>query len=198
MFLGEWGLAFRGDPNNGNFLGILELISHYDQILGDHLSKVKESQQSHRCLQVHYLSAKIQNEFIVCCANYLKQVILAEIIKTKYYSIIVDATPDSSHVEQTAFILRYVHCKDNVTYEVQERFLEFVDCNHKTGEAIVELINETLRKYGIPLTDCRGQGYDNGSNMSSAYKGAQAHIIQNNQSARFCPCACCSLNLCGV
>ena len=97
LFLGERGLAFRGesqrigDPNNGNFLGILELISHYDQILGDHLSKVKESQQSHRRLQVHYLSAEIQNEFIVCCANHVKQVILAEIIKTKYYSIIVDA-----------------------------------------------------------------------------------------------------------
>ena len=60
----------------------------------------------------------------------------------------------------------YMHCKDKVTYEVQERFLEFVDCNQKTGESIAELINETLRKNGIPLADCRGQGYDNGSNMS--------------------------------
>ena len=74
----------------------------------------------------------------------------------------------------------------NVTYEVQERFLEFVDCNHKTGEAIAELINETLRKNGIPLADCRGQGYDNGSSMSGVYKGAQVRIIQNNQLARFC------------
>ena len=117
---------------------------------------------------------------------------------TKYYSIIVDATPDSSHVEQTSFILRYVHCKDKVTYEVQERFLEFVDCNPKTGESIAELINETLRKNGIPLADCRGQGYDNGSNMSGSYKGAQARIIQKNHLAKFCPCACHSLNLCGV
>ena len=42
LFLGERGLAFRGDsqrigdPNNGNFLGILELIGQYDKILGDH------------------------------------------------------------------------------------------------------------------------------------------------------------------
>ena len=99
LFLGERGLAFRGesqriwDPDNGNFLGILELISHYDQILGDHLSKVKESQQSHRRLQVHYLSAEIQNKLIVCCANHVKQVILAEIIKTKYYSIILRNGP---------------------------------------------------------------------------------------------------------
>ena len=57
--------------------------------------------------------------------------------------------PDSSHVEQTSFILRYVHCKDKVTYEVQERFLEFVDCNQKNGKSIAELTNETLRKNGI-------------------------------------------------
>ena len=53
LFLGERGLAFRGDsqrngdPNNGNFLGILELIGQYDKILGDHLSKVyKRSRNS--------------------------------------------------------------------------------------------------------------------------------------------------------
>ena len=102
LFLGERGLAFRGDsqrigdPNNGNFLGILELIGQYDKILGDHLSKVKESQQSNRRLQVHYLSAEIQNEFIVCCATHVKQAILAQLTATKYYSIIFDATPDSS------------------------------------------------------------------------------------------------------
>ena len=79
---------------------------------------------------------------------------------------------DSSHVEQTSFILRYVHCKDKVTYKVQERFLEFVDCNQKTGKSIAELINETLRKNGIHvlLADCRGQCYDNGSNMSGSYR----------------------------
>lgn len=70
LFLGERGLALRGEshivgePNNGNFLGILELISHYDPILRQHLEKVKKSQQLHQHLQVHYLSAEIQNEFI--------------------------------------------------------------------------------------------------------------------------------------
>ena len=39
LFLGERGLVFRGDsqrtgdPNNGNFLGILELIGQYDEII---------------------------------------------------------------------------------------------------------------------------------------------------------------------
>ena len=67
----------------------------------------------------------------------MKQAILAQLTATKYYFIIVYATPDSSHVEQTSFILRYVHCKYKVTNEVQERFLEFVDCNQKTGKSIL-------------------------------------------------------------
>ena len=51
LFLGERGLAIRGSthligsPQNGNFLGLIELLSHWDPILEDHVKKVKESQQ---------------------------------------------------------------------------------------------------------------------------------------------------------
>ena len=150
LFLGERGLAFRGETqkigqsNNGNFLGILELLSHYDPVLEKHLSKVKESQQSGQRMQVHYLSSDIQNEFIACCAQHVRSVILKEREAAKYYSVIVDATPDSAHMEQTTFILRYVSLDNNSKYEVKERFLEFADCNEKTGAAIGELICYTL------------------------------------------------------
>lgn len=111
----------------------------------------------------------------------------------------MDATPDSAHVEQTVFILRYLHLNADLdTYELHERFLAFVDCNKKTGEDIAKLIIDTLKKHSIPLTNCRGQGYDNGSNMSGSYKGAQAIILKNNPLATFSPCGCHSLNLCGV
>ena len=51
IFLGEKGLAFHGsslrigDVHNGNFLGILELLAHYDPLLQEHISKVKTCQQ---------------------------------------------------------------------------------------------------------------------------------------------------------
>ena len=70
LFLGERGLAFRGStyligsPQNGNFLGLIELLSHWDPILEDHVEKVKESQQKNERLQVHYLSADSQNELM--------------------------------------------------------------------------------------------------------------------------------------
>lgn len=204
LFLGERGLAFRGStqrighPDNGNFLGIIELLSHYDPLLREHVTKVAESQAKGKRLAVHYLSSDSQNEFISACAYHVRQKILNELINAKYYSVIVDATPDCSHVEQTTFILRYVSLSAYGMFEVQERFLKFIDCNKKTGADIATLILDTLKDHSINVNDCRGQGYDNGSNMSGKYEGAQAHVLRVNSLAIFSPCACHSLNLCGA
>ncbi|XP_065642524.1 zinc finger MYM-type protein 5-like [Hydra vulgaris] len=65
LFLYERGLALFGssqhiyDPDNGNFLGIIELLSKYDPILSEHVKKVYESQLNKKRLQVHYLSTRI-------------------------------------------------------------------------------------------------------------------------------------------
>lgn len=64
------------DPNNGNFLGILELISHYDSTLREHLDNIRLSQQEGKRMQVHHLSPLIQNEFINICAQHVISVIL--------------------------------------------------------------------------------------------------------------------------
>ena len=45
---------------------------------------------------------------------------------------------------------------------------------------------------------CRGQSYDNASNMSGKYSGVQARIIEINQCAAYVPCAARSLNLVGT
>ena len=92
LFLVERGLAFPGksqlvgDPKNGNFLSVLELIGRYDPVIGNHLAKVKiESQTTHEHLQVHYLSANSQNEFIQCCAQKVLDAILHKVESAKYY-----------------------------------------------------------------------------------------------------------------
>ena len=47
FFLSERGLAFRGssqrlgDPSNGNFLGLIELLSQYNPTLARHIEKIK-------------------------------------------------------------------------------------------------------------------------------------------------------------
>ena len=163
-----------------------------------HLEKVDTTQKVGKRMSAHYLSSDSQNELISACANQVQVAILDELRFAKYFSIIVDATPDSSHTEQTTFILRYVSMpQDNICYEIHERFLSFVDCSQKTGTAIADLIKRVLEDNGIPISNCRGQGYDNSSNMAGKYNGTQSHILQVNPLAFWPPCACHSLNLCG-
>ena len=77
--MSERGLALSGsnqqigDRSNGNFLGIIELLGKYDPLLSEHVKRVKESQQSKKKMQVHYLSTRIQNEFIDLCGSLVQK-----------------------------------------------------------------------------------------------------------------------------
>lgn len=208
FFLSERGLPFRGDSckigdkHNGLFLGILEVIACYDSTLKGHLEKVLLSQEDNRREQVHYLSPQSQNEFIKECSEKVLTKIKLEVSDAKYYSIILDSTPDASHKEQTTFILRYVSACHGMTdadrvYDIQERFMTFMDFSQKKGEDIAEMALKQLKDWNIPFGDCRGQGYDNGSNMSGIHTGVQAVMRRDNEAALYSPCACHSLNLCG-
>ena len=191
LFIGERGLAFQGetekigDVHNGNFLGIIELLSNYDQTLCEHVMKVKESQKSEHRLQAHYLSHNSQNEFIGLCGEKLRETMAKEIESAKYYSLMVDATPDISHNEQNTLIFRYL-TRNNDEYKIQERFYTFIDNFGKTGAEIAAMILSVLEKNNISLEECRGQGYDNASNMSGKYNGVQSHLKNKNP-------LCCTL-----
>ena len=58
------------------------------------------------------------------------------------------------------------------------------------------MILKTLQDQEIKFLTA-GQGYDNGSNMSGKYNGAQSHLLRQNKLCVFSPCACHSLNLVG-
>ena len=136
LFLSERQLPFRGsttelnNPNNGLFLGNLELLSGHNEILKSHLDEVKKHQENNSRMQAHYLSPRSQNEFIDECCKVVLNAIVEEVKQALYYSIIVDGTPDVSHTEQIIFILRYVNLNENV-WEICERFLRMEDCDKK-------------------------------------------------------------------
>ena len=203
LFLAERNLPFRGstsavgDPDNGLFLGSLELIGNHDSIINDHLDRVRKHQERGERMQAHYLSWQSQNEFINLCAKKVLKEILSKIDNSYYYGLMVDGTPDVSHTEQLTFVIRYPAQK-NGTWEVLERFLKVQDCEKKKGEDICEVILSVLKEHNIDIGKCRGQGYDNGSNMSGCYKGVQALILEKNPQAIFAPCSAHTLNLCGV
>ena len=136
LFLSERQLPFRGsttelnNPNNGLFLGNLELLSGHNKILKSHLDEVKKHQENNGRMQAHYLSPRSQNEFIDECSKVVLNAIVEEVKQALYYSIIADGTPDVSYTEQITFILRYVNLNEKV-WEICERFLRMEDCDKK-------------------------------------------------------------------
>lgn len=68
--------------------------------------------------------------------------------------------------------------------------------SHKAGDLSNTLL-QFLEDQGINFDDCRGQSYDNASNMAGTYSGMQARLLEKNSTAVFVPCASHSLNLVG-
>ncbi|XP_022160849.1 zinc finger MYM-type protein 1-like, partial [Myzus persicae] len=115
----------------------------------------------------------------------------------KYFSLLFDCTPDVSHNEQMAEVIRYVDI-DNGKITVEESFIDFINTEEKTGDGLAMEILTKLKADELDVQNVRGQGYDNGANMSGKYHGVQAVILNKNNLATFIPCAAHCLNLSGV
>ncbi|XP_008188404.1 zinc finger MYM-type protein 1-like [Acyrthosiphon pisum] len=190
-FIAARGLPYRGDSeiignnNNGNYLGILELISEYDPFLKNHLEKFGNKGKGHPS----YISKTIFNEVILLLKTDVIRYITNEIKISKYYSIIMEST----QIYQMAIVIRYCTKSD-----VQERLLELEPIENHTGQSIYDVLEKFLLNVGLNIEDCRGQSDDNASNMSGKFKGLQAHVKCKNDLAVCIPCTAHSLNLVGV
>lgn len=139
-----------------------------------------------------YLSPTVCDEFIEIMGRKVFNTISEELRIAKYYAISVDSTPDTSHVDQLAFCIRYVKNEAPL-----ERFLRFIPIREHKSEYLCNIVLTFLETYGIDIMDCRGQSYDNAYNVAGAYSGLQKRIIEVNNLASFFPCAAHSLALAG-
>lgn len=168
----------------------LELIADFDPFLADHISRFGNKGIG----STSYLSKTICEEFIQILASKVLDIIIREVNCAKYYSIIVDSTPDISHVDQLCFILRYV--KNNGM--PVERFVTFLqNVGHKAAN-MDDAVSSTLETLRIEIKNCRGQSYDTARNMSGIYAWLQQLIKNRNEYAEYVPCAAHSLNLVGT
>lgn len=202
-FLASQHLALRGHieslsneeaTNAGNFLSLLKLVAQYDPVLANHLKHATENPGS-----VSYLSPEIQNEFISILASTVRNQLLSDIRKNKYYGILLDSTPDLGHREQLSEVIRFVDV-DFVSKKVtiKESFMGYIEIHAKDAATLERVIVDQLKSDNLPLDDCRSQCYDNASVMAGHISGLQQRICARNQRAVFVNCDNHSLNLAGV
>ena len=196
IFSGRRNYALRGhrddsqyytSSNPGNFQALLQFrISGGDTKLEEHFAKCKKN--------ATYRSKTIQNRLIKICGKQIQAKIIAEITTSNcpVYSVLADEATDCGNKEQMPITIRFVDSKN----EIQERFIKFVNCDEGlTGEALAKNIEDTLKEVGLPLANCRGQGYDGASAMSSMRKGVSGCILANNPKAIYVHCTSHRLNL---
>ncbi|PVH38554.1 hypothetical protein PAHAL_5G287700 [Panicum hallii] len=194
-FIAKHNLAFRGsnsklyDDSNGNFLGLVEMLAEFDPVIQEHVRRITNEET-----QVHYLGPRIQNELINLLASAIKSEIIKKIKSAKYFSAILDCTPDASHQEQMSLIIRYVDSSSGHV-RVEESFLGFLDVNDTTGQALFDVLENELKILDLDIDDMRGQGYDNWSNMKGKHQGVQRKLLDVNPRDFYSACGFHSLNL---
>lgn len=70
-----------------------------------------------------YLSHTIYEQFITLMSQKLINTIIKEVKTSKYFSVIIDSTPDLSHIDQLSFVIRYVKTNG----EPVGRFIGFIE-----------------------------------------------------------------------
>ena len=196
ILAGRQNFALRGhrddsqhytSTNPGNFQALLNYrISGGDLDLSHHFQTAKKN--------ATYRSKTIQNKLVKICGMQVQNKIVSEISSSDcpIYSILADEAADCGNKEQMPIVLRYVDSNK----EINERFIKCVDCkNGLTGLALSKNIEDALQEVGLPLQNCRGQGYDGASAMSSERKGVSGRILQKNPKALYVHCSNHRLNL---
>ena len=154
--LAERGLPFRGDnerfgsPNNGNYLGLLELVAKFDPFLLAHINRYGNSGSGNPS----YLSKTICEEMIQLMAKKVKESIVADVKKAGYFSFSVDSTPYISHTDQLTLIIRYVSPVNGLP---SERFITFLELKDHSGVGMADLVHKYLTtSFSLILINAEG------------------------------------------
>uniref|UniRef100_A0A7N0ZY98 DUF4371 domain-containing protein n=1 Tax=Kalanchoe fedtschenkoi TaxID=63787 RepID=A0A7N0ZY98_KALFE len=133
-FLAKHSIAFRGtkerlyENNNENFLGLIEMLAEFDPVMQEHL--------------------------ISLIASSIKSEIIKKVRQVKYFSVILDCTPDVNHQEQIFMILRFVDLSFS-SIVIEKSFLRFINVNDTTGQGLFDVLLQELKLLDFDVDNVR-------------------------------------------
>lgn len=182
------------EENAGNLMEFLKLIAGFDPIMKDHFLYVQQNPGSARTL-----SPEILNEFIELVASTVREKLLCDIRRAKYYGIIFNSTLDAAGEEHMSETFRYVDINlEEKTVVVKESFLGFFQAHEKDAASTANTILQQLEKDKLPFENCRSQCYDKAPGMSGCKSEVQQRLVALNSKAIFVNSNDYTLNLLGV
>ncbi|XP_060959473.1 uncharacterized protein LOC133030664 [Cannabis sativa] len=92
------------------------MLTEFDPVVQEHVKHITNDD-----IHNHYLGHNIQNELILLLTSAIKTEIIKKVKQAKYFSVILDCTPDVSHQEQMSLILRYVDVSSH-SVNIEESF----------------------------------------------------------------------------
>ena len=92
-------------------------------------------------------------------------------------------------------ILRFLQCDEEDGVIVKEAFSGYLRVDGSTGRGLLDTFMKRAEELGLDFADCRGQCYDNGTNIKGKEASFQARLLEINSKALYVPCANHSVNL---
>lgn len=185
LHISRQGQPLRGHTDDkSNFLNTMKLIGRFNEKVCSWLGRKELS-------KVAWLGHDCQNEILGDLSKSLLRDMVKEINEAKYFSIMADETMDITTKEQLSICFRFIDKNLNP----REVFVGLIDCHKTNAETLHKLLENAMIALGLPIDNCRGQGFDGAAVMSGAVSGVQTRFRNEHPKMLFVHCAGHQINL---
>ena len=150
LLCGKQGLALRGHrddkiswtededvhSNEGNFVELVRFRAETDPVLAQHLAESKRN--------ARYTSKTIQNELVEVIGECIRNEIIAEVKRAKFYSVIADEVTDTANKEELSLY--------SLLLMVLSRkcLLILMEVERITGQVLAQTILHAINAWSLP------------------------------------------------
>ena len=179
-FLARQGLPLRGDGDS-NFVHLMKARGEDDTTLLEWMKKKTNK----------YTHADMQNEILKVMAFKILREITENIKISGFFLIMADETTVKSNREQVVIVIRHF----DTELVAHEDFIGLNMVDSIDATTLKGVIKDCVLRMKFSLKNCRGQCYDEASNMSGAKSGVAKQISEEEKRAVYTHCYGHALNL---